>query len=187
MSRLALAALQPPYDFNKNAAIEHFDLFGLESVTITVTTVIRPPDFESGVKSIHSLTVDDHANISQPVTHYIGSTSIGIGSLQGGGTFKESAHYYTGLASRPCPPLVMVYMSAQLHSALLAWSPLEIRYNYEISLRFSDKYGGLDGKNETYPSYTVTVNGNTVWDSQQGNLSGLMNLDPRPALATFTW
>ena len=63
MSRLALAALQPPYDFNKNAAIEHFDLFGLESVTITVTTVIRPPDFESGVKSIHSLTVDDHANI----------------------------------------------------------------------------------------------------------------------------
>jgi RHS repeat-associated protein len=183
-ARLVLTALQPPYNFIGNDANSHYDLLGLASVAITVTTVIRPPDFESGVKSTHSLTVDDKGNISGLVTN-IGTTSIGIGSVQGSGSFSQSAHYYTP-PPNVCAPLVRVEMSASVHSALLP-SAMSIRYNYEIDLRFSDKHGSLDGKNETYPSYNVTVNGSTVWDSQQGVISGLLDLDPRPALATFTW
>jgi len=174
--QLALTALGPTYSFNVNNPVSLIDLLGLENAQIVVTTAIRPPFAQSGVKTIHQIVVSDHGKL---ISHFdfIGTTTftlpiIGpVATDPGVGSFNEGA-------SGDYPD-VTVSMDGTAQSYFLQFTPLKIKYEYEIDLNFCSRKGHLSGYNHRFPSYTVSVNGKPVYDFQQVLFTpGLLGQEP---------
>ena len=150
-----------------------------EHVSIIVTTVIRPPDIEAGVKTIHTVVVDDTGKIVPPIGQFIGPTpTTGVGPLIGTGTFRQTAYGRDRLV------VVGMYVEAQ---SVLMPKKLSIRYQFQIKLDFSSRKGNLSGVNERYPSYNVVIKGNQVYDFQQQRISGLSGANPVGIDKDFTF
>jgi RHS repeat-associated protein len=175
---LAKKGLQAGYQFAGNNPITQIDILGLENVQIVVTSVIRPPDTQAGVKTIHSVVVNEYGQIVSRNT-FTGTTSIGgIAYPTGTSTFRD---WVTGTH-----PNFTVTMIGNSSSAALP-SFFDIDYNYDIHLNFCMRTGTLSGKNDGYPSYTVRVKGKTVWDWQQQTLLSLLGDGEITASAEFNW
>lgn len=167
------------YAFANNDPAKTIDLFGLESVAVTVITAIRPPDPQSGMKTTHYVVVDDHAKILTVLTN-VGVTTIGNIQIHGTASFSQSA-----TMADAC--IVSLSMSVEAHTRVFP-AALSIRYNYQFDLKFCNHSGALTGGNETYPSYHAEVNGNQVYDYQQsGGLPGLNGKNPVNVNALFSW
>jgi RHS repeat-associated protein len=169
-----LATIGTPYNFNANDPNVLVDPLGLDSLSISVSTIIRPPDIEPGLKTRHSLIVDDQGNVSVK-TAFIGSTSgmKGTGWLNAWATKENSCE-------------VTLDMAGYANSF---WLPkvLAIRYLFEFDILFCEKKGCLSGFHETYPSYTVKVKGSSVYDYQQHDKAGLVGSPLVQPDVTFKW
>ena len=169
--QLSSTALAPAYDFNANNPISETDLLGLENATIQVTTAIRPPFAQAGMKTQHGVTVSDHGDIIPPILQKVGTTTLfGI-------TDPGTANFDQGAGGSY--PDVTVFMGVTAQSYFLKWTPLKIQYGFEIDLNFCSRKGHLSGSNNTFPSYNVQVDGKQVYDFQQKLFfPGLLGQDP---------
>ena len=169
---LTTKAIRAGYDFVANNPIIRTDLLGLESVGISVTTVIRPPDAQSGVKTIHALSVDEYGAIGN-VSTFTGTTIVLGLPVTGVSTFRQWAS--------GSHPKITVTMTVTSHSAALP-SGYDIDYNLDFTLDFCSRRGKLSGVHDQYPSYSARVKGGTIYDWQQKglwvNLWGPGNINP---------
>ena len=148
------------YGFVKNNPINSIDPFGLESFQFVVTTIIRPPDAEQGVKTKHVVVIDEYGKTTR-VDRFIGYTDLIIEAPTGGGTLGESV---TGNH-----PKFKVRMWGVSWSAALG--PLfNIDYDVTFDLDLCQRKGTLTGEHDTYPSYNVRGVGQQLYDyTQKGN------------------
>ncbi len=146
------------YDFVVNNPVSQVDYLGLENVQLEVTTIIRPPDYEQGAKTIHSLTVNDKGQVVS-VIKYIGATSVAGFDVTGFGYFEQDA-------SMLYKPVVGGFMKGLAHSAVLP-SGFDISYYFDFTLDFCKREGTLYGSHGSYPSYVARVHGQTIFDFQQ--------------------
>jgi RHS repeat-associated protein len=175
---LAKKGLQAAYQFAGNNSITQIDILGLENVQIVVTTVIRN-GWQAGVKTIHSVVVNEYGKIVSR-RDFTGTTKVpgGIGYPTGASTFRE---WVAGTH-----PNFTVTMIGNADSAALP-AIFDIDYNYDIHLNFCMRTGTLSGKNDGYPSYTARVKGKTVWDWQEQTTWSLLGDGEITASAEFTW
>jgi RHS repeat-associated protein len=172
------------YNYVENNPLAKVDKFGLYSVSIQVTTIIRPPDPEDGVKTKQAIVVDEDGTI-EFYSDYTGSTDTSFHTFPGSGDFGSTV-------SADFPDLE-VTLSGRANTAVFDLIPqlplneLSIRYSFDIDINFCSHSGHLSGFNETYPSYVVEVNGKQVYDFQQQRLSGLLGFDPVYPNVEFTW
>jgi hypothetical protein len=169
-NQLASTALGPAYCFNANNPVSETDLLGLENASIQVTTLIRPPFPQDGVKTKHYVLASDHGNLVSTF-NYVGTTQIGPIIDTGVGSFDQ------GVGGDY--PAVTVFMGVTAQSYFLQLTPLKIQYGFEIDLNFCSRKGHLSGWNNRFPSYNVLVNGKQVYDFQQVLFfPGLLGQDP---------
>ena len=162
------------YCFVKNNTKFSIDLTGLEDVQIVILTVIRPPDAQAGLKTLHRIVVNDFGQIVK-TQNFTGTTSVfGLGNPTGTSTFKQSVN---GIHPKFTVTAVGNSSSAALPSFL------DIDYNYDIELDFCSRKGINDG----YPSYVVKVKSLIIWDWQQQNLASLLGSGEIEASAEFTF
>lgn len=175
--RLATKALFAGYDFAGNDAITRIDILGLEDVQIVVTTVIRPPDAQAGVKTIHIVDLNQYGRII--ISTFTGATIIGGRPFTGTSIFRQ---WVAGTH-----PNFTVTLTATSHSAVLP-AAMDIDYNMDVRLNFCERKGHLSGVHDQYPSYLVRVKGKTLLDfQQQGTPFNLFGTGNIPIDVDFTW
>ena len=158
--QLSSTALGPAYCFNANNPISEMDLLGLENARIVVTTEIRPPFAQAGVKTMHYVVASDHGKLVSE-SDFVGTTTFPGGYSADPGV----ASFDQGVGGDY--PAITVFMGATAQSYFLQWTPLKINYGFEIDLNFCSRKGHLSGSNNRFPSYNVRVDGKQVYDFQQ--------------------
>ena len=141
------------YAYAANDPIDLIDPLGLKPVAIEVSTLIRPNDYEAGVKTIQSVVVDDQTGQIMSSFNNVGFTNVAGIPVQGVGSFTTT----TEVTSSG----VVVTLNGNAHSATLP-SALDIDYNLKVNLNSSpcDKSQGtgqLTGTHDKYPSYVVDL------------------------------
>ncbi|MGA4577201.1 RHS repeat-associated core domain-containing protein [Limisphaera sp. VF-2] len=174
---LVKRALLAADTFAGTKPIDQIDILGLENVQIVVMTVIRPPDAQAGVKTIHRVVIDEYGKISTSST-FTGFTSVLGYPVPGTSTFWQWA-----VGTHPNFTVTMI---GDAHSAVLP-PFMDIDYNFDIALNFCSRQGRLTGKHDSYPSYVVRVKGKTIHDFQQQSLSGLLGDGEVTVDKTFSW
>jgi RHS repeat-associated protein len=150
------------YLYVQNNPVGFRDLLGLELVTFTVITVIRPPDREAGIKTMHALTIDTDSGSVTKELKFIGSTIVGGKAFQGRGTISASAS-----GGKGC-------ISAQFEGSVRSYFlPIRIDYTFNIRYNANEGKGHLSGRHDGYPSYEVWKNDVKIYDYQQGGLREL--------------
>jgi hypothetical protein len=170
-------AMQTAYAFAGNNPIERIDIVGLETVQIVVTTVIRPPDAQAGVKTIHIVVINEYGRIVSKST-FTGSTSVLGYPAKGSSRFRE---WTSG-----SHPNFTVTMIGNAHSAALP-SFMDIDYNFDIHLNFCAWTGHLIGMHDGYPSYLVRVKRNKIYDWQQRSIRNLFGSGGITVDKDFNW
>ena len=167
------------YGFVGNDPNNKSDKLGLEEILITVSSIIRPPDMQSGTKTIHMIKVDDYGEITMR-RDFTGTTSLpgGIGHPAGTSTFSASVS--------GSHPNFEVKMKGNSSSATLP-DFMDIDYDYTISLDFCLRVGKISGKNDGYPSYVIRIAGENVWDWQQQTLASLLGSGEIKASGDFSF
>jgi RHS repeat-associated protein len=163
------------YEVAANDPINRVDFLGLENVQIVATTLIRPPDAQSGVKSIQQFVVNNTGSIVGSPSFWVGQTVLpGINwPLIGSGSFWQNTR-------RIDQCRVLAWMNTTTTSAVLPNS-LDIDYDFGVLLNFCSRCGWLRGTHDSYPSYVVTINGTKILDFQQqessfGTLGDILEL-----------
>jgi RHS repeat-associated protein len=151
------------YVFARNNPLTWIDLHGLEEVNLYVTSVIRPPNRQAGVKTTHLVVVNEYGQIVH-TSNTTGFTDVFGFPLQGDSKFWESMS--------GTHPKFTVYMRGDASSATLP-SVFDIDYKFNIQLDFCSRKGRLYGRHDGYPSYTVRVKGQ-IYDWQQQTLWSLI-------------
>ncbi len=141
------------YAYAANDPINLIDPFGLKNVAIEVSTLIRPNDYQAGVKTIQSVVVDDQTGQIVGSFSNVGFTDVKGFYFQGTGSFTTTTEV--------TPSGVVVTLIGNAHSATLP-STLDIDYNLKVNLNSSpcDKNQGtgqLTGTHDKYPSYVVDL------------------------------
>jgi len=152
------------YNFANNNPMDQIDFLGLETIHISVTTLIRPPDSQDGVKTIQTVSISDGGEVSGGGT-FTGFTDVFGFPVQGSSTFTHSGG--------GTHPVFYVTATGNAESAALP-SFMDIDYSFTVTVNFCSRKGRLTGKNDSYPSYVVRAVGDGIYDFQQQSLTGLI-------------
>ncbi|MGA4643318.1 RHS repeat-associated core domain-containing protein, partial [Limisphaera sp. 4302-co] len=186
------------YVLTLNNPAHAVDLLGLRSVFVVVQTEIRGPDPEPGKKTWHAVELTDACTIDYQ-TWFTGITeepfpTQGIGLLRAfpSGSPPICRLGFIGHAAS------FYILAAEIALGLrVPQTWLHIDYALVVGLNWCTRTGWVMGVHDGYPSYTVQVNGRTVYDHHQStipsvgglNLGILKLLPPMDvrALRRFTW
>jgi len=164
------------YEYCEDSPIDFADPFGLEKVAFTVISVIRPPDFEAGVKTIHSVTVDTDTGKIISGFNWVGDSALTIPPFapryfHGKGKFTQSAS-----GGKGC---ITVNMTGDAHSSLPPMYFMHIQYDFTIEYNSNTGSLKVSGSHTAYPSFEVYKNSTKVYDFQQTTINQLQ-LSPNP-------
>ena len=125
---------------------------------------------ESGVKTVHTVTVDTDSGKILSGAYFVGDSSLTIPPFapryyHGKGTFSQSASGGNGC--------ITVNMTGDAHTALVPIAFLHIQYNFNIDYNSKTGSTKVSGTHTNYPSFEVYKNSTKVFDFQQTNLLGL--------------
>ena len=146
--------------FVGNDPVGRLDVLGLENFQFVVTSLIRPPDALSGVKTKHMVVIDEYG-VKVRFAHYIASSDLIIAAPTGGGILSETI--------AGTHPNFSVNMTGSAWSKALG--PLHtIDYNVTFDVNLCSRTGEASGSHDTYPSYVVQAPKKKIYDyTQKGN------------------
>jgi len=151
------------YTVAPNSAGNSTTTAGTQTVTYTVVTVIRPPDFQAGVKSSQTITVNPATGQLVSNTYLTGHTTIlGVNLPSRSDSFTAS--------SSSTPAGYKVNITGETGS----WGvPLNINYNVQLYYNNTTGTVSIRGAHDGYPSYEIHQGGVKIYDHQQGNIGQL--------------
>ena len=153
-----------------------YDFLGLEEVAIYITSIIRPPDPQAGVKTTHLVIINDYGEIVYANNTTGFSDLFGV-PLQGESRFWKSIS--------GTHPKFSVFMRGDANAAVLP-QILDIDYKFTIELDFCSRKGRLSGRHDGYPSYTVKVK-DKIYDWQQQTILSLIGEGEHKPVVEFSF
>jgi len=156
------------YVYVASDPVNLWDPFGLENYSFNVITIIRPPDIESGTKSIQTVNVDASTGKIISATSQVGTTSFfGLFDVKGVKNLSQEVELKNGV--------LKVRLKGYAQS-----KGFPARINYDLTFTACvDKDGkvvgpvSVSGTHDGYPSYEGWVEGDLIYDFQQGSLGEL--------------
>jgi hypothetical protein len=137
------------------------------AVIVNVTTEIRPPYVEAGVKSNQTVIVDPdsgmliYSGYSTGTTQLFGisfsARQLGTSGFSATSTLQNGSTY--------------VNLNGETGSKFV---PLNINYNFRVGYNPNTQSATVIGTHDGFPSYIVTVNGTQILNFQQ--TGGVLNL-----------
>jgi RHS repeat-associated protein len=151
------------FDYASSSPIDFKDPEGLEKISFTVISLIRPPDLEAGVKTRQSVTVDtDSGNYVK--SDFIGPTLLylpgGTYAYPGQGTLNATVSGQNGC--------IDIALSGHVRSYFLPLSYI----SYDTIIHYRHGVTTVVTYHTSYPSFEVYENNLKVYDYQQGHLIG---------------
>jgi RHS repeat-associated protein len=147
------------YAYVANRPTVFLDFLGLERVSFTVITIIRPNAYRPGAKSWHRMFVDTASGAkTRPDEKWIGYTEDPIFRLpvSGSGSLEGEVSGGQGCIS--------LYFKGVVKSFFVA---MPIDYFFIITYSSNSGHGRLRGRHDAYPSYTILKDRKGIYDFQQ--------------------
>lgn len=148
------------------------DVLGLYPLTLTLTTVIRPPAAEAGTKTSQTVVVETKTGQTNTPSPYVGATTVLGHNFEGSGQF-------TSTIATPSSNMISITVTGAAQSYFLP-SILAIVYDVKLNLDLSTGEASVSGGTNGFPSYEVYIDGTEIFDRQQGSFWQLLGAGDIP-------
>lgn len=152
------------YSFVENGGVNYWDYLGLKNPNVhrvEVTTTIRPGSPNPGQKSHHTTVVDTSTGESAS-SHTTGRTDITPGASDRFSLPSVRNDFNSSVTQTD--DSTTVHMDGTTASVAV---PANIDYDLDITINHDTSEVTVEGSHDGFPSYTVEVDGEVVYDHQQ--------------------